>query len=418
MNTLPTQDFNRQRNRALAGYLELLARRCDPSEEMQNLIKKHYEEKTGDFRSCELLHEYSIELAAQGSNSIGTVTPPLDRPGGEIDLDMIVIVQALRSLLEARELHRRVGRHLEAFYKPRVEKLRLGWSIDYAKEHKFHFDVIPVIPLSHPTAGMMFGATLPERNTYKHTNPREYQRRFLEAARILPVITEDTEYFAINEGMVALANRAHDLIVSPLLPEDAVLRHPLQRVIQISKMFRDVWFYRNSGLSRKTPSIVVTTLLWLGYEKRIARRTFATILDVLQTIVDALTDPAILRVEENREGRRFYLMNPTVPDENLVARWNEPGQSDRADEFFAWSRELQAFVRQLRRLEGSHRIQALLENNLGEPRVRPLFNEIAGGLTPTCSRPTVVFDSHQGLRTGTPALGVIAATTHTHHGIF
>jgi hypothetical protein len=417
VNSLTSLDINRSRNRALAGYLELLARKCDPSEEMQALIRRQYAEKTEDFRSCELLDEYEIELAPQGSNSLGTVTPPLDRPGGEIDLDMVVIVKALRSALEARELHRRVGEHLESFYYPRVGKLRLGWAIDYAMEHKFHFDVIPVIPIDHPTAGKMLGATLPEKNSYKPTNPQLYQRRFLETARKLPVISEDLEYFEFGEKMLTCANRAQDLRINPLLPEDAVLARPLQRMTQISKMFRDVWFHENSKLARRTPSIVLTTLLWIAYEKQVVHRTFATVLDVLQTMVDGLTDSSTLRVEETREGRRFYLMNPTVPDENLVSRWNEPGESKRADEFFAFSRDLQAFVRRIQTLEGNHRIQTALENNLGETRVRPLFNEIAESVNPTRKRPTLVFDSVQGIRTGVPAVGAIVASTHTHHGI-
>lgn len=407
----------RTRNRAIAGYLELLTRRCDPSPETQKLIRDHYAEKAEDFKKCELLNHYRVELGAQGSNSTGTVTPPLNRPGGAVDLDMLVIVHALHSYLEPKDLHRRVGIHLEGYYKPRVEKLRLGWTIDYSDEGRFHFDVIPVVPWDHPDVGRILAATLPAKNSYKPTNPRGFAERFLATAAKLPVISEDLEYFSAINEQIMLANRAHELIVEPLLPEDVVLKKPLQRITQLTKLFRDLWFSKRQALDRRTPSIILTTLLLLGYECRVAGKTFASIVDVLETIVISLTDEAFLRIESTASGRKFYLWNPTVPDENLVARWNEDGGEKRADEFFAWAKELQNYVRQLRALEGTHRLQAHLESGLGPDRTRPVFEEVARSLNPESKRLPIVFDSSDGLKRGVPAVGVIAASSHTFHGI-
>jgi hypothetical protein len=109
---------------------------------------------------------------------------------------------------------------------------------------------------------------------------------------------------------------------------DALVRSPLQRVIQLLKRHRDVRFAGHQLEGEKPISMIITTL---------AAQAYLGELDVassLAAVLERMDDFAASGIIEKQLGR-WYIPNPVNPAENFADRWNEPG-SRRADAFFQW----------------------------------------------------------------------------------
>lgn len=401
-----------RRHRALTGIIEQLMRRCELSPEAQERVRRHYKEKTEQLQGCPWLQQFDLQLGPQGSVALGTSVAPIARKHGEHDIDLVLRVQAPKDLFDPRTLHRRIGERLRADYADVLSPIRFGWTLDYAIKERFHFDVVAAIPWLHDTGGPMAAAANKDTNAWQPTNPGGYAQRFLALAAILPVIA-DQEYQDLLEGRMVCNSRS---VTVETLPEDTLLKFPLQRGTQFTKRFRDVWFSRRNRLKQRTPSIIVTTMLWLAYERYVVGKTFSSMFAVLETMAHHLDDPAFLRIREFQSGLRSYtLWNPTVPDENLVARWNHPDRQGEAEEYFAWVKEFRAFLRSLAGADGIHRLEPLLVESIGGVETPEVLREIAAAMRPSPTRAPVFHHHRVGLTTAAVA-GATAVRAHTYDG--
>lgn len=398
-----------RRHRSLAGLLELLMRRCELSPDALKRVRAHYEEKTQQLQGCTWLRQYPLHLSPHGSVALGTTVAPLERKHGEHDVDLMLKLIAPSGSFDAAELHRRVGARLRVGFASVLSPIRFGWTLDYSELERFHFDVVAAIPWLHRCGRAMAAAADTRTNDWKPTNPDGFAKEYLALAAVLPVIEDDDDYALLNERRM-VCNSAPVTVVG--LPEDTLLKTPLQRTTQLAKRFRDVWFSRRHRLKQRTPSIILTTLLWRAYERYVVGHTFPSMFRVIQTLADHLDDPETLRVHEDKDGRHYALFNPTVPDENLVARWNEPDRRGEADEFFAWVKDFRHFLRTLEGTEGYHRLEPLLIESLGKGDVSPVFREITAALTPSPARTPLYHRAGIGLTTA--AASVIAAPVRAH----
>ncbi|MGA3008508.1 MAG: hypothetical protein ABSE59_11525 [Opitutaceae bacterium] len=401
------------RHRSLAGLLELILCSCELSPDQHLAIRRHHAEKIDHLKECHWLQQFDLHIGLQGSAALGTSVAPLERKHGEYDIDLLLKVMARATAFTPAELHRRIGEGLRTRYKDIMYAIRYGWQLDYAANERFHFDIIGAIPCVH--AGRPMVAVCDSKTSrWKESNSEDYIREFLETADQLPLI-EDMGYRNMLEGRMVLANCARSVEVDPL-PENTALKMPLQRGVQFSKRHRDVWFSNRKALDRRTPSIVLTTILWRVYEREVINKTFPSIFSVLETMVEHLDDPKILVVSvDHNFTPRYFLENPTVPGENLVARWNEPERGYEAKEFYQWVKDYKAFVRTLSKTEGLFQLEPLLEDALGKDTVEPVFKRTVAALQPTPTRPAINYGATLGITTS-----AISASTpirsHTFHG--
>jgi hypothetical protein len=419
MNTLvtsPSWELTLRRHRALSGLLELILRHCELPPELAAKAQQHYAEKTAQLKACTWLRQFPLTLKPQGSAAYGTTVAPLRRKFGEFDVDLLLALEVADSLVGSAELHRRVGERLRLEFARVLSAIRLGWTLDYAERDRFHFDVIPVVQWRHPSGLMMRAATDWKSAKWQATNPEAFVERFLKAGELLPYI-DDPDYRALNDGVRALANSAREPRVDPL-PENTLLKSPLQRMTQLTKRYRDVWSSRRGILDRRTPSIVVTTLIWRAYERHITNGSvFPTVFSVLHKLAEKLDDPAVLIVTAKPDGKKHYtLFNPTVPDENLVRRWNEPGRESEAGEFYAWTADFRKFLVQLEQAEGRNQLDPLLLENLGAESVTPVLRNVAAAMRPSRDRLSLGFSPSFGIATAATA-GAVSLRGHTYHGI-
>lgn len=401
-----------RRHRAIVGILELILRSCELSAEQHDAIKRHYTEKVNRLKECEWLRQFDLHLTPQGSVALGTCVPPLERKHGEHDVDLLLKVIAPQSAFTSAELHRRIGSQLRLYYRELMQAIRYGWQLDYSASERFHFDIVGVIPWVH-AARPMVAACDWQNASWKPTNPEDYIREFLKTAEQLPLI-EDKNYRELLEGELVLMN-ARSVTVDPL-PENTAMKSPLQRSVQLPKRHRDVWFSKRKALNRRTPSIVLTTILWQAYERFIIGKAFASVFDVLSTMAEHLDDLTILKVTTDHRGEaRYVLENPTVPGENLVAKWNEPDRKHEAAEYFEWVREYKKFVRALASTDGLHRLQPALAEALGKETVEPAFKTLVSAMRPDPDRVRINMHPTFGL-TSVTAASAVAVRPHTYHG--
>lgn len=408
----PPVAFQR-RHRALTGIIERLMRRCELSAEAQKRVRRHYEEKTEQLQGCPWLRQYDLQLGPQGSVALGTSVAPLARRHGEHDIDLVLRVLAAPDEFDPRTLHRRVGERLRVDYSEILSPIRFGWTLDYAERERFHFDVIAAIPWLHASGEPMAAAANKDTNLWQPTNPAGYAQRYLALAAILPVIA-DEEYQDLLEGRIAHNNTA--TVSVETLPEDTILKFPLQRGTQFTKRFRDAWFSRRNRLKYRTPSIIVTTMLWRAYERYVVGNTFSSMFAVLETMAEHLDDSDFLQVQERPNGRLLYtLWNPTVSDENLAARWNQPDRQGEADEYFTWVKEYRAFLSALAGADGIHRLQPLLLESIGGTETPEVLREVTAAMRPSPARPPVYHHHRAGLTT-VLLTGAAAVRGHTYDG--
>ncbi|MGF7012328.1 hypothetical protein M2146_002882 [Lachnospiraceae bacterium PF1-22] len=165
----------------------------------------------------------------------------------------------------------------------------------------------------------------------------------------------------------------------------ALERSSLQRVIQILKRHRDVYFCRAKKESLKPTSAIITTIC-----AEIAKDKTPTsdIFSLLQTIADEIEIYDSHRILEEEAFYKRYagkkiiekrsgvwmIVNPVNPYDNLADSWNE--QPEKAKAFFEWVIQIKRDYVETVNLDDTNFV-AILENNFGKKNVRSVINEDA-----------------------------------------
>lgn len=137
------------------------------------------------------------------------------------------------------------------------------------------------------------------------------------------------------------------------VPEYEV-KTPLQRVVQILKRHRDIYFLKKPG--ERPVSIIITTLAAKAYRNQ-------------EDLYDALTDVVrdMPKFIEQRNNGQWWVPNPVDPDENFADKWNE--YPDRRIAFLGWLKQV--------------------GDNFDEAAERTTFTKTAATLSPVLGESTV-----------------------------
>jgi Second Messenger Oligonucleotide or Dinucleotide Synthetase domain len=356
LNNRPNQNAEGlllQRRQALTGILETTVTSLELTPGQHAKVEEKYHECGHHLSKALGLAQDAAEIFPQGSMRLGTVIRPLRDVTEVFDLDVVFRIAAVCTNNEPKQLHDAVGEHLREKYDGALSPLPKGWRLDFGE---YHLDVIPA--MDSTLGGENIAIT--SGNNWWNSNPRGYATWFEERSSRLP---KYEDVIRLNE-VRAFSNSAR---IEPL-PEHTTFKTPLHRIVQISKRYRDYYFNRKTKSPELSPaSIVVTTLLTKAYEKCVQDRTFASGFDLLQTCVEDM--PNHLEAEWTAEaGRRPLLRNPSLPNENLVAKWTDESQ---ANAFHTWHRDYAKFLRELL-LDGAPQ-RRLLSEALGERAINSAF---------------------------------------------
>ncbi|MFI4917011.1 MAG: nucleotidyltransferase [Phycisphaerales bacterium JB060] len=292
------------------------------------------------------IRHYQPELYPQGSFRLGTVIRPVvGGAEGDYDIDLACELQSHKGRFSAGALKQIVGDRLKEHgtYRGMLDtEGRRCWTLNYADESDgigFHLDVLPAIPADGQDQLALIISNVPEQwaecavaiterqSRGNHiwvpggSNPRGYARWFdsKNGSAFQRVFFEQKR--AILARNARLYARIEDV-------PDALVRTPLQRVIQLLKRHRDVRFTKHEWECEKPISIIITTLCTLAYDGQV------DVESALEGVLSKISEYEVSGVIK-RDGRGWVIQNPVNPGENLADRWNDSG-SKRAEAFFEW----------------------------------------------------------------------------------
>lgn len=159
-------------------------------------------------------------------------------------------------------------------------------------------------------------------------------------------------------------------------------RSSLQRVIQIMKYHRDVYFCRIRKEKSKPTSAIITTICTEIAENMDPTMTVFELLQAIASDFEIYSKNQTLTEEQfanqyfqkniiQKRNNKWYIMNPVNPLDNLADSWNEDFQ--RVKLFFQWVKAMKKDYIDSLQLDDNDFV-ALLENNFGRDYVKKSIN--------------------------------------------
>lgn len=328
-----------------------------------------------------------VQIYAQGSIALGTAIKPI--ASAEFDVDLVCHLPSVGHPSSALAVKQLVGARLKehAIYRGMLEEKQRCWRINYANE--FHLDITPSIV--NPDC-FRDGELVPDKTLaqWKPTNPKGYISRFEDYASLSP------RFFLFERS---IAKTAYDG-VEPL-PEPAMTKPILKRIVQLLKRHRDQHFVGKSNADLAPISIIITTLAGWAYAKCASRNTYADEFEFITAVIREM--PTFIDIE-TREAKPFYVVkNETTAGENFADKWNDDPRLPRA--FYSWHSNVLASVESLLQIEGVDLIAESLAKSFGAHKemVRETLSKIVEPIGRARSA---------GLLSVAPSVGLVATSVH------
>lgn len=344
------------------------------------LAEGRYEDLGKYLNRCAHPYLPQPQVYSQGSFRIGTTVRPVGRSEYDLDAvcelaldwrlltDPVLVLNALEAVLR-----------MSPAYSGRIERKNRCIRLVYANE--FHIDLLPACP--DPASGL-HAVVVPDRSVHawKPSNPKGYAIWFDLKTIVLLKVAEGRAL----AGLEPLPGH-----------ESARQKKPLQRVVQLLKRWRDIYYRDCPDLA--PISIVLTTLAAEEY------RGQASESEALTGIINGI----VARIPTRG---RLVVLNPVNLKEDLSERWDNP-------------KVYQAFVRGMLDLqrdwnailagEGLDTIGAGMEDVFGSDPVKESFRRYAASVSSARKK------SSLGVRPATGILSTCAASTlpvrpNTFHG--
>lgn len=249
-------------------------------------------------RDNDFFENLEIEVYAQGSKRIGTTVKPIN--GEDFDLDIVLHIYDPYYNHTPEEIHNALVRSLEndSYYREIMEKKKRCVRLNYKSD--FHMDILPGCM---PDLFQKEMIKIPEKalKSWSSGNPKGFSTWFLEIAS-----TAKDPYLKRYSDVLLKAQ-----VETEKLPEELYLKTPLQRAVQLTKRYRDMYFQDKDF---RVSSVVLTTLIAQFYEGEDS--IFEALDQVLNRIKTSYLDSIIKQV-------RFKVFNPVNPEEDFTDTWTD-----------------------------------------------------------------------------------------------
>jgi len=361
-------------------------------------LKQHLED--GDYQHT----NFSPDVYMQGSFRLGTVIRPYkEGKDADFDIDVVCRLEQKKDFTEPENLKNDVGEEVEAYARKNSmrnpKEKRRCWVLEYAPDSNgigFHIDVLPCvndeelaeyISLEDPALYQYASTTIaltnrdddigPIEYDWRSGNPHGYAKWFWDVNSPGFVILEKEQKRLIFENNRDIYSSEDDVY-------DELVHTSLQRVIQILKRHRDIYFAGHKWEKYKPISMIITTLAARLYEGNASR--LRTVYSALSYIVEQFVAHTSLleakRLSEDvsrlrliqRIGNKWYIPNPVNPHnpgdpedkgENFADRWHEDNHVG-ARAFFEWLKALKYYVDSAFETRGLHKIGEVFAPVFGE----------------------------------------------------
>lgn len=246
----------------------------------------------------DFFEDLEIEVYAQGSKRIGTTVKPIN--GEDFDLDIVLHIYDPYYNHTPEEIYNALVRSLknDSYYREIMEKKKRCVRLNYKSD--FHMDILPGCMPDHFQKEMI---KIPEKalKSWSSGNPKGFSAWFLELAS-----SAKDPYLKRYSDVLLKAQ-----VETEKLPEELYLKTPLQRAVQLTKRFRDIYFQDKDF---RVSSIVLTTIIAQFYKSEDS--IFETLDQVLNRIKSSFLDAVKSQV-------KFKVINPVNPEEDFTDSWTD-----------------------------------------------------------------------------------------------
>ncbi|MCO6183796.1 nucleotidyltransferase [Leuconostoc fallax] len=313
---------------------------------------------------CEAIENkvsFDINFYAQGSFATKTAVRPYKNGNDHLyDVDVICEATSIDKNKISPESLKSAFR--DALNQSRYSKRYKEWDKCFTVEFEakdevdFSIDIIPSVKEDDKTINELVSQTqnpdlvgysiaipsaVENSTTWITNNPKGYVRWF----------ERQTAFF--EEAWHNETRNSQILNSIEKLPDDDA-QNSLLNVIKLLKRTRDVFYYRRKS-DNKPSSIIIITVV--GELAKSLRPTVSEV-DLLKQVIEQLEQIQTYSNKENsefmvtrrfsipsiisRKNNKWMLANPANGGDNLLNSWNE--DNNKAKEFFAWVRDLQAIL--------------------------------------------------------------------------
>lgn len=380
--------INANQKKQFNDILELLSKNLSITKSQHEAAVQSYV-AVGKYLSNEnsALAELQPYIKPQGSFIIGTTIQSIDEDG-DIDLDVVCEFKKKPDNWAQFHLKNAVGDRLkesDRYSDMLDEEGRRCWTLKYRENaesanQRYHMDILPALissgysiilerAMSADTYEefdqLRLSITDREESGYntetrpenwKQSNPYGYAIWFMNIAKTINGIKKRT--YSLNEA------------VKPA-PEYQETRLPLQRVVQLLKRHRDIYFKNEPDpevKKQKPISCIITTLAARAY------RGEEELIDALWGIVNRMEDEIEFKLDPSLGKEVEWISNPTNISENFADRWNDEG-SVRRENFYRWLDQVKADLRDAQSKTGLQNISESLKNSFGKDAVLKTFSD-------------------------------------------
>lgn len=341
-------------------------------------------------------HGIQAEIYPQGSFSLGTVVRPYKNDSStNYDLDFICQILGTKEDHSPSELRHLIEAALKEnkIYSSRLIVYDECFTIVYADNNNigFSIDIVPATDETVPTKNILKSKSMnpalldtaiaiPKHNGERNyswltNNPKGLTAWFKN-------INQPFLEFSKRAYRLKLLNENPDLFCSIEEIPQELERSPLQRVIQILKRHRDVYYAKvSSGDEIKPISAIITVLAAKIASHHNPNCTeFELLSYVLTEILTQSTSTTISKTAHiysefdlvKKLDNKWYIENPANPDDNLADKWNE--NSKTAEYFFKWIKQVKADIIDSMNIEDDYIFRTAIENSFGKKSVEKILN--------------------------------------------
>ncbi len=298
-------------------------------------------------------HGVNAVFYPQGSFALGTVVRPYAKDKEcAYDLDFICQLKAMSKENNAKEVKESVGEILESsdLYDGKLTEYDECYKIEYAEINNvgFSMDIVPSVDEDEEKKVILkskcknpelieTAIAIPSQNKWLTNNPKGYKEWFDSINEPFKRFNRETRRRVLYESAKAIYASVEDV------PE-GLERSSLQRVIQIFKHHRNVYF-ANKPNSTKPLSAIITTLAAQIAKSAPNHYGVFELLDFIakelavyskhQNLNEAVFKSSYPSKEIiTRNAGKWKIENPANPEDNLASEWNENNTS--ATDFFNW----------------------------------------------------------------------------------
>ena len=343
-------------------------------------------------------HGVNADIYPQGSFAIGTVVKPIaNSSNANYDLDFICQLEGDKNDFSPSELCNKLINCLSNsdIYKDKLKADQVCVTIEYAEinEIGFSVDIVPaadetvenktrLINMSDYPYLIDSSIAIPKHNGERNyswitNNPRGITKWFKD-------INEPFLVCSRKEYRKLLFENNRNVFDSIEEIPTELERSPLQRVIQILKIHRNIHYskFKNGDDIKPISAIITVLAAQIGSN----HKPNCSVFELLEYVLNELNKYSSLLKKSNlntycyssinniislKDGK-WSIENPANPEDNLADKWNK--NSEIPSRFFSWIKTVKVDLIDSLLLTDSE-FRASLENGFGNNQVSKVLNE-------------------------------------------